>query len=63
MEFLNKCPICQKIKVQPVPEIVKDLRFLHESSPMRKLAADSVGPLPEADGNQFILVVIDEFSK
>jgi len=62
--FLAKCPICQKVKTQPVPVIAKDLRFLHGSSPMRKLAADSIGPLPEdADGNKYILVIIDEFSK
>ena len=64
LEFIRKCPICQKVKKQPVPVVEREVRFLHGSCPMQRVAADSVGPLDEdVNGNRFILVVICEFSK
>jgi hypothetical protein len=44
--------------------INKNVYNLLGEAPMMELSVDSVGPLPEDEnGNKFILVIIDNFSK
>lgn len=63
-DVISKCVVCQKIKLQPIPIVRKEICTLQGSHPMKRVAVDAVGPLPmDVNSNQYILVVIDEFSK
>jgi len=63
-EFLKECPVCQKIKDKKKVALMDDAHQLHGDYPMYSLSADTVGPLPEdEDGNKFIVVIVDNFSK
>ena len=61
--FVRECPFCQKAKEQP--RVTNVPRYtLASSQPMQSLHVDSIGPLPkDAVGNQYILVIIDAFSR
>ena len=62
--FISQCPICQKVKSRPIPDLILTKYHIHGTYPMENLSVDSVGPLPEDEnGNKFILVIIDNFSK
>jgi hypothetical protein len=62
--FILNCPICQKVKSRPVPDLILTKYHIHGNYPMENLSVDSVGPLPDDEnGNKFILVIIDNFSK
>lgn len=63
-DFISSCPVCQKVKHQPAPDLPASQYHLHGSSPMSSLSLDTIGPLPEDEsGFKYILVVIDNFSK
>ncbi len=61
--FIHECPICQKAtynsyKVK-IPRFVSG-RYL----PFERVAIDTIGPMQEdAEGNQYIIAVIDSFSR
>ena len=62
--FLAQCPCCQKNRMTPFRELVSKYTLSITSGPMKRLSIDTVGPFPEdEEGNQYILVVIDNFSR
>ena len=61
--FIKTCPCCQKmsqIKVQ-----IKTQNYTTAAyEPMERLNVDTIGPLPEdAEGNKYIIVIIDCFTR
>ena len=61
--FIKKCPCCQMMShIKPV---IHTLPFTTSAySPMEFLNVDSIGPLPpDQDGNTYIIVIIDRFSR
>ena len=62
-QFKSQCPICQKIDERD-GKITAPLFTLSALEPMEKISCDSMGPFPEdSEGNKYILVVIDTFSR
>jgi hypothetical protein len=63
--FVRSCGICQKIKPQRIREHdPSGEHVLHSKYPMESLSIDTVGPLPQDQmGNQFIIAIVDNFSK
>ena len=61
--FVQSCPHCQKLSVLKVPILTSP--FCTSSlSPMQRLNVDTIGPLPiGTHGHQYILVVIDTFTR
>jgi hypothetical protein len=57
------CPICQKDRADR--PIIKPSPFtLASYEPMERVSIDSIGPLPEdTNGNKFIIVIIDCFTR
>jgi hypothetical protein len=63
-KYIQNCPTCQKIKIQPIPVVQVQRYTLAGHAPMQDLSVDSIGPLPEDESeNKYILVFIDNFSK
>jgi transposase InsO family protein len=62
-EFIKACPTCQKMS--PIKTIINANRFFLASSlPMMKIDMDTIGPLPtDKNGNKYIVVLIDAFSR
>ena len=62
-KWLRTCKICGKAKA-PRPRALAELQFILVGGPMKMLALDFVGPLPETErGNRYILVITDYFTK
>ena len=62
-QFILNCPLCQKLvtKLRPPPV---ERGSLMTTKPMDEVSIDVIGPLPpDPDGNKFIIVVVDNFSK
>eukprot|EP00762_Andalucia_godoyi_P005374 ANDGO_06758.mRNA.1 Retrovirus-related Pol polyprotein from transposon 412 len=60
--FIRSCPTCQKIRTGPDSQSSVGTTMVEE--PFHTVAIDTVGPLPaDADGNQYIIVAIDCFSR
>ena len=61
--FIRRCPCCQKMNKLKVP--IHTQPFTTASYfPFDKVAVDTIGPLPpDANGNKFIIVFIDCFSR
>jgi transposase InsO family protein len=61
--FIDNCPECQK-QSEVVPDMDIYRTTLSSAKPMERLDIDTIGPLPEdEEGNKFVLVVIDAFSR
>lgn len=61
--FCHRCPVCQKIRAQS-PLVVTTPFTLAKYEPMERLNIDTVGPLPiDKNGNQYIIVIIDCFTR
>ena len=63
-EFIHTCPACQFM--QPSKMLIATTAPYNMSvhSPMDRINIDTIGPLPEdADGNKYIIVIIDVFSR
>jgi len=62
-KYIKNCPHCQKMSELKYP--IKTNPFVTNSkSPMDRINVDTIGPLPEAiDGSNYILVIIDSFSR
>ena len=61
--FIEKCPLCQKMKPLKVPIVTTPFTTAAYSL-NQKIMIDTIGPLPESDeGYRFIMVVIDCFSR
>jgi hypothetical protein len=62
-QFIRRCPCCQamshlKLGIQTHPYVVSAY------NPMDRLNIDAIGPLPESeDGNKYIIVIIDCFTR
>ena len=62
--FITQCPCCQKNRMTPFTGSLSKYTLSVTSGPMRRLSIDTVGPFPVDDeGNMYILVVIDNFSR
>ena len=62
--FIAQCPCCQKNRMTPFTGVVSKYTLSTKTGPMKRLSIDTVGPFPEdEDGNIYILVVIDNFSR
>lgn len=63
IQFIRQCPCCQLMsQVKPLIHLQKFT--LASMYPMEKVSVDSIGPLPPTpDGFQYILVVIDNFTR
>ena len=62
--FLAQCPCCQKNRMTPFKGELSKYTLSTTTGPMKRLSVDTVGPFPEdEEGNQYILVVIDNFSR
>ena len=61
--FIRACPLCQKFSRVIKP--IQASRFvLNADRPMLKLDIDTIGPIEaDANGNQYIIVMIDAFSR
>ena len=62
-QFIKKCPLCQKLNTMKFP-IQTEVFTTASYEPHQKLNIDTIGPLPpDADGNCYILVLIDTFTR
>ena len=62
-DWVNTCQACTARKT-PTPKSRAPLQSIKVGYPMRLVAADILGPLPESDaGNSYILVVGDYFTR
>ena len=62
--FVAQCPCCQKNRMTPFNGSVSKYTLSVTSGPMKRLSIDTVGPFPvDEEGNMYILVVIDNFSR
>ena len=61
--FIKKCPCCQKMSYLKMP-IHTHPFTLGTYQPMERVAVDTIGPLDvDEEGNQYIIVLIDCFSR
>ena len=61
--FIEKCPLCQKMRPLKVPIVTTPFTTAAYSL-NQKIMIDTIGPLPMSDdGDQYIMVVIDCFSR
>ncbi len=61
-EFIRKCPCCQKMS--QIKPIINTIPFTTAAGyPMQRLSFDTMGPFPEQDGFQYILVIVDCFTR
>jgi transposase InsO family protein len=62
-QFINQCPVCQKLRETKIA--LKVHPFTTASySPMETINVDTIGPVTkDSFGNEFILVIIDCFSR
>ena len=62
-QFIKQCPICQKLSTLHVP--IQAQAFTTATyEPHQRLNIDTIGPLPpDIDGNCYILVIIDTFTR
>ena len=62
--FIKQCPCCQKNRMIPFKGALQKFTLSTTKGPMLRLSIDTVGPFPEdEEGNQYVLVVIDNFSR
>ena len=62
----NWCKTCHSCVTRktPAPKSRRALSGIPSDSPMQLISVDIVGPFPESnDGNKYILVVVDQFTK
>ena len=63
-DFISACPICQKNRLGMQDRLTAVVRHLHQSGPRDTISMDLLTVTPRDDrGNQYILVVINLFSK
>ena len=61
-EFIRKCPCCQKFsQIKPLSETFPFTTTTR--TPMSRLNIDTMGPFPSCEGFQYILVVVDCFTR
>lgn len=63
-KFIRECPICQKLKYNN-PNVKTQPFTSSVYSPMVRIDIDTIGPIPnpETDGDRYVLVIIDCFSR
>ena len=63
-KFVGQCPCCQKNRMTPFTGSLSKYSLSTTTGPMKRLSIDTVGPFPvDEDGNSYVLVVIDNFSR
>jgi len=63
-EFVNNCIVCQKMSRKRREETITGLKTTIVDAPFFATAIDTVGPLPpDPQGNQYLLVMIDMFTR
>jgi hypothetical protein len=60
-KFVQECPTCLQYNTATKPRI--PVKPIESSSPHEILNVDVIGPMPVSQGQKFILVAIDHFSK
>ena len=62
-EYIRTCPCCQKMSyIRPV--IHANPYVTSTTEPMQRLNIDTIGPLPpDNEGNKYVIVIIDTFSR
>jgi len=64
MQFIRKCPVCQKLREQGVQQAIAPYTTSSVDGPWRSIAVDTIGPLPVSiHGCKYIIVLIDKFSR
>ena len=62
--YIAQCPCCQKNRMTPFRGTVTKFTLSTTNRPMARLSIDTVGPFPaDEEGNEYILVIIDNFSR
>jgi hypothetical protein len=62
-EFIKRCPCCQKLSDLKVAFVTQPYT-VGSYEPMEYISFDTIGPLEEdAEGNKFIIAIIDNFSR
>ena len=61
-DWVNSCVTCQK-RLKPQQKHRHDLIPWKPSYPFHQVALDVLGPLPVSDGNKYILLMGDQFTK
>ena len=63
-KYIAQCPCCQKNRMTPFTGVVSKYTVSTTEGPMKRLSIDTVGPFPkDEEGNEYVLVVIDNFSR
>jgi transposase InsO family protein len=61
-EFIRRCPCCQKMS--QLKPIIHTLPFTTATAqPMQRLNFDTMGPFPIQEGYEYILVIVDSFTR
>ena len=60
--FIGRCEQCQK-RANPPKKHLHSLSDWHPSYPFHHIGIDFMGPLPQSNGNQHILLIGDHFTK
>jgi transposase InsO family protein len=62
-DYINKCPCCQFMSDTKIKTLIRPYNVM-VYQPMDRVNMDHIGPLPmDEDGNKYILVLIDVFSR
>lgn len=62
--YIGKCEVCRTTKATNVNQLTPMGQFRDPVEPFRMIAMDFIGPYPTSkNGNKFLLVVVDMFSK
>lgn len=63
--FIAQCPVCQKLASMKTAIVTtKPFTVVGTYNPFEQISADSLGPMPQTEeGHEYILVVIDNFTR
>src|SRR5271167_4436614 len=62
-KYVQGCIVCQQIKSNTQPRRNPLHPHSSPSAPWEEISVDLIGPLPESNGHDAILVIVDRFSK
>ncbi len=62
-DYVNECPICQKDRVLKSASIPPAVKTLHVEHARSTIAIDTLSILPAVDGTQYLLVVVNMFTR
>lgn len=63
-DYIQRCITCQKVKGNKQTSLVGDFRSLTTYDPFYEISLDTLGPYPiDSEGNQYIMSVVDSFTR